>query len=425
MSNESQFKTQLELLSHINISSFKVLLLLFGHLSLWQGKNCLVPYCPQEKKGYYDPLSPIVIDKRYASFNFNKSFSEIGRLKKVKKDNDIILSVEKYFVENEEYWKQSICLSDEDKAVLVSLLKNIFRKVCFAIIVDDNLIFKANRNDFSEKLYEILLIEGTRLHRDELFIRLKKVCNENGLRCNYSKPSQIIPFLVKDSRIVSYGKSSYWGLKEWGKTHGSIRELALAFLKESKEPIHVDDLTEHIMKIRPESTEKSISAIIRQATTTGELLLFFGDFIGLPRAKYACDYILMPRSFDEWLEAFRGFVLKNKRFPAAGQGFEGYLYRWYQKASQLTGLSSEEILKIDALGKELAYYPHNKKDYIFLHHCNLYKLFVEGNNRTPQKEDDSELYMWFYIASRNYNSYNDNRKKYFSQLLQYLSGKLY
>ena len=424
VSYESQFKTQLELLSHINISSFKALLLLFGHLPLWQGRNCLVPYCPQEKKGYYDPLSPIVIDKRYVFFNFNKAFSEIGRLKKVKKDNDIILSVEKYFVENEDYWKRSICLSDVDKTVFVSLLKNIFRKFFSAIIVDDNLIFKANRIDFSEKLYKILSIEGTRLHRDELFIRLKKVCNENGLRCDYSKPSQIIPFLVKDSRIVSYGKSSYWGLKEWGETYGSIRELALRMMKESTEPIHIDALTKLIMESRPDSNEKSISSIIRQTISTGELLLFWGDYIGYPNGKFNHEFILMPRSFDEWLKAFKEFVLKNKRYPNNDKDFEGFLNRWYQRAIKLTDLSAEEILKIDALEKELTHYPHNAIENNFLHKCNLYKKFVEGNNRMLEETDDPKLFKWFYNASLNYITYKDNRSSYFSQLLQFLSKTL-
>ena len=91
----------------------------------------------------------------------------------------------------------------------------------------------------------------------------------------------------------------------------------------------------------------------------------------------------------------------------------------------MTDLSAEEILKIDALEKELAYYPHNLIEYNFLHNCNLYKKFVEGNNRMLEKTDDAELYKWFYSASLNYSTYNDNRKNYFSQLLQFLSSFLF
>lgn len=444
-----EYKNRTELLSHITLSTFKVLLQFWGHLPLWfdESNNCLVSYCPLKEKGIYNPNFPIVIDKRFVSFKFNKALAEIGRLQKKKTPNDILLSVEKVFVNNEDYWNKSLRASNalglvsdgknkhyrnkvvrcssEDKASLVCVLKELFKGVCHAYIVDDNVLIKANTVDYSDKLYEILFNAGTRLHRDELFQLLKEACEKEGLRFSLLDSSQITSFLSKNSRIITYGKSSYWGLKEWGESYGSIRELAISFVKKSNVPIHIDDLTKLVMERRPDSNEKSISSIIRQTTATGELLLFFGDYIGHPRAKYGCDYLLMPRSFDEWIEAFRDFVLKNKRFPTAGLEYEGYLYRWYQRASQLTELSPDEILKIDALEKELEHYPHNMTEYNFLHNCNLYKKFVEGNNRAPRKEDDSDLYMWFYITSRNYSSYKDNRNKYFSQLLQFLSTKLY
>lgn len=423
-SAKENYNNQTKLLSHINISTFKVFLQFWGHLPLWQGKTCLVPYCPQEKKGYYDPLSPIVIDKRFASFNFSKSIAEIGRLKKEKTANDIILSIEKYFVDNEDYWKRFVYLSEVDKASLVLILKKLFRDVCNANIADDNLVFKANRVNFSDKLYGILSIEGTRLHRDELFKRLKKTCEEQGVQCGFSNSSQITTFLTKDPRIIPYGKSSYWGLKEWGETYGSIRELALRMMKDSTEPIHIEALTKLIMESRPDSNEKSISSIIRQTTSTGELLLFWGDYIGYPNAKYIHEFILMPRSFDEWLKAFKEFVLNNKRYPSNDKGFEGFLNRWYQRAIKLTNLSAEEILKIDALEKELTHYPHNAIENNFLHKCNLYKKFVEGNNRMLEETDDPKLFKWFYNASLNYITYKDNRSSYFSQLLQFLSKTL-
>ena len=448
-SSDEEYKNRAELLSHINLYTFKVFLQFWGHLPLWidSANNSLVPYCPPEKKGYYDINFPIVIDRRFTSFKFNKALAEISRLQKEKTTNDIILSIEKLFVDNEDYWNRRARtssvfgqisdarrddnwnqlghLSKEFKTSLICILKELFKGVCQADVVNDNVILKANTIDYSDKLYEILSIWRTRLHRDELFKRLKEACEEKGLHCNLSSPSQLTRFLTNDPRIISYGKSSYWGLKEWGESNGSIRELTIQFVKKSKKPIHIDDLTKLVMGNRPDSNEKSISSIIRQTTSTGELLLFFGDYIGYPEANYDNDYMLMPRTFDEWLQAFKDFVYKNKRFPVALQEYEGYLQRWYQRASQLTYLSAEEILKIDALEKELAHYPHNSTEYSFLHNCNLYMKFVEGNNRMLEETDDSDLYKWYYSASLNYSTYKDNRKDYFTQLLQYLSSILY
>ena len=143
------------------------------------------------------------------------------------------------------------------------------------------------------------------------------------------------------------------------------------------------------------------------------------------KKKYDEKFIIYPRSFQEWIDTYKDFVIKNKRLPYCGQlGYEGYLYRWHYKASQLTELSSEEILLFDALEKKFAHYPHNATEYKFLHNCNLYKRFVEGNNRMLKESDDTELFKWFCLASRNYITYSDNRKDYFRKLLQYLSGLL-
>ena len=99
----------------------------------------------------------------------------------------------------------------------------------------------------------------------------------------------------------------------------------------------------------------------------------------------------------------------------------------YQRAKEAY-YNGQEIMtdfEFDALEKELALYPHNTNEYNFLHNCNLYKMFVEGNSRILEETDDPELFKWFYSASRNYTTYNDNRNKYYTQLLQYLSTKLY
>lgn len=366
------------------------------------------------------------INNRLEQFSYNRAIKEVLRLQKVKKTENVFVPIKSYFIDNESFWNKKISPTTIEKDSIQQLLIWFFQSLCDAQIENQCILFKANEVDYGNKAYEILKAAGTRLHRDEIFNRLQIVCFEMGLSCNITNSSQITPYLTKDPRIVSIGKSSFWGLKEWGELIGSIREIALEIVNKIKEPIHIEDLTKRVIESRPDSNEKSVSSIIRQTTTTGELLLFYGDYIGCPNRKYEKEYIIMPQTFDEWLKAFNDYVLKNKHFPYYNQdGFEGYLYRWHFKASQLTELSSEEILKFEMLEKNLAYYPHNSTEYNFLHNCNLYKKFVEGNNRAINKEDDPGLYMWFYFTLRKYSSYNDNRKDYFSQLLQYLSSILY
>ena len=416
-----------ELLSIINLHTFKVFLQFWGHKPLWLdcSQNKLVPYCPQKEKMCHNPISPLVIERSFDSFMFNDAFAEIRRLQKIKTQDDIIISIRSYFIDNNDYWKKSVHLTNKDKAIFENILEELLIGICRANIVNGNLVIKANKIDVGEILYEILVDAKTRLHRDELLIRLRKMCHDKNLYC-FTNSQQITYHLAKEPRIIAYGKSSYWGLKEWGESHSSIRELGVDYIKKSKTPIHIDELTKIILKTRPDSNENSISAIIRQTAANGELLLFFDDYVGYPQATYVNDYVLMPRSFKEWLKTFKEFVLKNKRYPLGRPNrYEGYLYRWHRKASQLRDLTPDEILQLDAMEKELSYYPHNTMEYNFLHNCDLYRKFVEGNNRMLEQTDDINLFKWFSNASIDYGTYEDNRKLYFSKLLQYISSKLY
>ena len=359
------------------------------------------------------------------SFKFNKAIKEVSRLFKVKTEENILIPIKSCFIDNSDYWSSEKKLTDDEKNSLECLLTNLFEEICDAHIDNGNLFVKANKTDYGQLAYEILKIAGKRLHRDDLLTRLNKVCEGKGLSALVD-PLRFSAFLSKDSRIVTYGKSSFWGLKEWGEITGSIHEIAIEMVRKSKEPIQIEDLTNRILLHRPDSAFDNVATIIRQSVYMGEFVLFFDDYIGLKGKKYNDKYVIYPTSFGAWVDTYRQFVKINKRLPYCGQnGYEGYLYRWHYKASQLTDLSTEEILKFDALEKELAHYPQNATEYNFLQNCNLYKKFVESNKRTLTKDDDIELFNWFYKTSRNYGNYDDNRNKYFSQLLQALSAILY
>lgn len=367
----------------------------------------------------------LMINGRFDSFKFNKAIKEVFRLYKVKTEDNILVPIKSCFVDNSDYWSTERKLTDNEKNSLACLLTTLFKEICDACVENGNLFVKANKTDYGQLAYEILKIAGKRLHRDDLFTRLNKVCEGKGLSALVD-PLRFSAFLSKDSRIVTYGKSSFWGLKEWGEITGSIREIAIEMVRKSKEPIQIEDLANRILLHRPDSAFDNVATIIRQSVYMGEFVLFFDDYIGLKGKKYDDKYVIYPTSFDEWVDTYRNYVQNNRHHPYCGQnGYEGYLYRWHYKASQLTDLSTEEILKFDALEKELAHYPQNATEYNFLQNCNLYKKFVESNKRTLTKDDDIELFNWFYKTSRNYGNYDDNRNKYFTQLLQYISKMLY
>ncbi len=405
---------------NITENSLYFILLMKGMIPLW---------IDQEKKelsthyiapGQAEPI--LFVNDILNQYKFNKAIREAKRLQKIKKTEDVLIPIVSYFIDNDYYWGRNSKPEIVEREKLKALLIDLFRNVCNISMEDDNLLFKKNKVDYGEILYSLLRNSDIRLHREELYRQLQIYCKENELLFDFTDSLQIATLLSKDSRIVPVGKSSYWGLKEWGENVGSIREIAIQKVKQSEQPIHIIELAKLVIKERPDSNANSVTSIIRQTAATGELLLFYDDYIGYPKKEYGANYILMPQSFDDWMQAFMEYVVTHNHYPCSQQnGYEGYLYRWHYKASKLIDLSADEILKFDLLEKELAYYPHNAIENHFLQNCNLYKKFVENNKRMLTKNDAPELFSWYYAANRNYSKYNDNRNKYFRQLLQYIS----
>ena len=408
----------------ITENSLYLILVIKGMIPLWidpEKKELSTHYIAT---GQTAPL--LFVDDKLNHFNFNKAIREVRRLQKVRKTESVFIPITSYFIDNDCYWsrngKPEIVEKDKLKKLLIRVLQ-VFGDIHTE---GEYIVFEYNKVDYGNLLYGLLKKAGTRLHRDELLQLLLNECLEQGMSCEFTDSSQLSTFLSKDSRIVAIGKSGCWGLKEWGDTMGSIREIAIKIVLESRKPIHIDELAKEVLLHRPDSNGKSVVSTIRQAVINKDLLIFYGDYVGHPKRKYSEGYILMPQTFDEWLQAYKTFVVENKRLPyCVANGFEGYLYRWHYRGSQFTNLSPDEILRIDELDTTLALYPQNATEYNFLQNCNLYKKFVDSNKRMLTKEDDVELFKWFYKTSRNYSDYDDNRNKYFSQLLQYLSSIIY
>lgn len=371
-----------------------------------------------------DSVIPIALNKKYASFRLKKVLREIHRLSSIRADHSIRISIVQYFINNEDYWEHPISLTVRDKTVIASMLTRICDNL--VRIKEGNIIIDAKKFNYQDSVYSILKESGKRLSTEEINRQLINRCQSSGFLCKFNNPSQIKRFLMTDDRIIAIGKSSYWGLKEWGEAAFSIKDIAISVLSQSPTPMKIEQLAKESYKSRPDSSIKSICSIIRQCTYTGDMILFFDDYVGMPSLTYSSCYVKFPLSFDEWLLSFKEYVIKNNRFPSSNQnGFEGFLYRWYYKAKQMVNISADEILKIESLDNELSSYPHNSKEYYFWENCNLYQKFVEQNKRLINLEDDKTLYYWFHTAKRNLNSLTDNRKLYFQELLKNLSVILY
>lgn len=401
---------------HVSPDSIMTLLQLLGKkaLYIYPGK-VTVTKMPDDTLGKSYVL---VIDSRFQKFEFRKMLKEVKRLKCSVRTKDYSVSLRDYFVINSDYWKEPSSLREKDENALVTLLEELIISVFGDLVREHNLSLKRTRINYRDALYEILRNAGHRMHTRDLLEALKEQYPE----CKYSQPSQIRSFLSLDPRIVAVGKSSYFGLEEWGEVTGSIREVALMLASCQKEPIPIKQLCKDVLNYRPDSNEESVDTIIRQCVDGKELVLFLGDYIGCPDRDYGNNYVYLPRSFDEWVDEYRSFVQKNNRHPFSGaDGIEGYLYRWNYNNKRSNDLTGSERIKLKTLFNEVKDMPRTAKEFRFQRQCNEYKSLVEKKGALIEMSDDPILCMWYRNSSKSFEFFEDKRREYFEDLLQFLA----
>lgn len=363
-------------------------------------------------------LCSYVINSTYDSFNWAKALNEIARLLRLNRGKDIVISLNKDFIHNPGYWDQNNYHEILEFDCFDTFFRNIINTVFDLKIESNYLILKANKIDYKEVIYNILKHNKDKMHLDEIYKAVKNKYPD----IKYQNPREIKQYILNDKRITSIGKSSYYQLTTWKGYTGSLRELALLLTNSHSTPVAISNLAKEMLKHRPDSTMRSTTSIISQCIMDGSLIQYYGNYVGIPGIEYDDSYNAIPQSFDEWINAFKAFTLKHNCFPRSNnKGFEGLLYHWFYTCRNYNNLESDEIIKYHNMITELQDIPHTSYEFNFLINCNRYRDFVTQTGRMISREDDQQLHYWFYINKGRYMNYNDNRCKYFKDLLYFLS----
>lgn len=361
------------------------------------------------------------ISSEFKNFRFISAFNELNRLLHLRRNTSIKIPLSDYFVTNPDYWSGNQSLDTIHTEVFLKIFENMIRDLNEEYIDNHYLVLEANKTNYSEIMYEILKDSGKSMHLHDIFKRYKELYPNS----KYDEAKQIKPFLFNDDRIKNIGRSSMYTLAEWNDYTGNLFDLAVDLVRATKDPILTDDLVNEMLVFRPTSTERSVRSIIKQCINEGHLVMFYGDIIGLPKRIYKGEYVLQPQTFDEWLIAFKDYALKNNCFPIGyKKGIEGSLYHWYYETKSYVNLSSEEIISFHNLMEELSSIPHNMAEKRFLNNCEAYREFVKQTGRMLMKKDDESLFTWFRTHSLRYVTYDDNRRQYFKELINFLQEHL-
>ena len=116
-----------------------------------------------------------------------------------------------------------------------------------------------------------------------------------------SHPNSIRSTCISDPEIITFGRSSTYGLKKWESDEtkniqgGTIRDIVFEYLNEQDKPVHIFEIYQHVKKFRKDTYPRSISDNLR-AQKEAMFLFYNQNYIGLEDKDYGDSNLLdLPR----------------------------------------------------------------------------------------------------------------------------------
>lgn len=338
--------------------------------------------------------------------------------KKVAKDTEIPITI---FVDS--YWINAPLFEPIE---VIKMLCEIISDN-FEVKIDDNYritIFQ-NTIDVSSELHDIINANGDSMNIDDIFVAFKEKYPEH----KYSEASQLRPYLAKDERICPIGKTSCYTLLKWDTFTGTLKDLIYNTLLDSEVPLTAEDICEIIHETYDTSPKSIRSTVV--SDKSGKFIFFKKGYIGVNTKEYSSVYESLKfadrrhrQSFEDSLNEYEEYLRTHHHMPlSTGTEDEQFLYRWYNNVvNRCMTITLEREVAFNAMVARNADYMVNGTEYSFYRRCDEYKAFLDENMELPTMETDTVLYRWFHNNIKIYLEFDDRRKGYFEDLLEFIQS---
>lgn len=304
--------------------------------------------------------------------------------------------------------------------------------------LDDNIIFKRNTiKQAFEYSYEALEKLGKPSKVEEITQKIIE------LHPNYeTDENKVRASMKRNNGFVPIGRSSVFGLKKWENElddfkGGTIRSISTEFLEQFDNPKHISEITEYVLKYRPNSNEKSIYYNLR--IDESETFSFFkNSCVGLKNKKYSEDFeilkdsdIIERGSWEERYDELQNFLLLENRLPFSNgvPEEEIRLYRWLnvQKSKLKTKKLDEQKGKLIIEIYEKFPPINGRRRLNSTKKYDELLEFITKKQRLPgaNKQGEENLYHFFYKQRKLYENdkLDKNEKSYFSKVCEILKNQ--
>ena len=262
----------------------------------------------------------------------------------------------------------------------------------FGIFLDinENIEFKRNTlKQVYEYVYEALKLLGKPSKINHITMQVKEIHPHYDIN-----DSQVRSSMIRNDNFVPVGRSSVFGLKEWENElinfkGGTIREIVSEFLDKNSTPMNYSEITNYVLKFRPNSNETSIVSNL-QLDKSKTFVFFKNSKIGLSNKIYNETYLKINKkviSVATWEENYNDlleFTKLHNRLPFSSgcSKVEISLYRWYKNQTRKTINDEIEDHRSDLINEVIKKNEKNPRRNSSYTLENLYE-FISTKKRMP------------------------------------------
>lgn len=139
-----------------------------------------------------------------------------------------------------------------------ALVTYLARHVYDIPIEDGHLVLRQNYVDVDAELMAILAQAGEPMSAEKLLEAFKQRNPQH--RYANATADKIVPFLIRNNRIRSVGRTGRYALDSWNINTDTIRTLLMKRLQEADTPLHISKLHEAVREHYPNASVRSLAS---------------------------------------------------------------------------------------------------------------------------------------------------------------------
>lgn len=371
-------------------------------------------------------------DSRLGSFAFENALSVVGHEASLLRvmDGRISLSdlVDQHFTTRH---------SEEDRQVVASIVRDVLSMFDNVETEGDDIVFRANRTNYMEEIYQILQRRGQAMTIDEIHEEFRQLHPND----HHTESSFIRSYMLRDDRFEAVGSKSTYQLREWERFAGTLSDLAVHLLESCDEPVKTETLCRQMMEVRPTTTLKSCNTSIHIAVNACRLL-FYNDVasadgeaahqddaeagrhcVGLFDRQYPERFWPSPMTIEGIIRSMRRFLEEYDRWPFSSgkKGMEPMLYYVLRKFGNRRRVTDEELMHYQQCMADIDpnEYPSNERDLLFRDRCRELAAYCEQHHRLPT---GGKLLAWYRSLRSQVGQFSSFRKHHYDRLQSAISA---